>query len=98
MNRRDSFKNGAYRMVFSKDKTKNAHNKLNLRDTSTEPSNLYGDRNIPREESKLDLNDRAQDSEPDSDDGPPPLETAFTSPENRRRLASERRQKVLEES
>lgn len=42
--------NGAYRMVFSDTKkpesVENHHNKLNLRDKSTEPSNLFGDANI----------------------------------------------------
>ena len=80
-------------MVFNKDKNKNkaTHNKLNLRDTSTDPVNLYGDNNINRGvvESKPEFNDREE--EPDSDDGPPELETAYTSPDNRRKLANERR-------
>lgn len=42
------------------------HNKLNLRDTSTEPTNIYGDRNLARTDQ--DLNDR------EDDDQPPPLE------------------------
>lgn len=46
-------------MVFSNSKLKSTHhNKLNLRDKSSDPSNLFGDRNLPREETDVDLNDR----------------------------------------
>lgn len=35
-------------MVFSNDRMKSQHhNRLNLRDTSQEPSNIYGDANLP---------------------------------------------------
>ena len=35
-------------MVFdNKNKSKEHHNRLNLRDTSSEPTNLFGDRNLP---------------------------------------------------
>lgn len=59
MSRSSRFQNGAYRMVFKDNKTKSTHhNKLNLRDTSAEPSNLFGDRNLPRDTIDRDLNDR----------------------------------------
>lgn len=46
--RKQELQNGAYRMVFSETKKPEGvgHNKLNLRDQSTEPSNLFGDANI----------------------------------------------------
>ena len=50
-------------MVFNDKNAKTHHNKLNLRDTSTDPQNLYGDANInrrlPQNPSNNDLNDRA---------------------------------------
>ena len=78
-------------MIFSDQKSKTTHhNKLNLRDKSTDPSNLHGDRDLYVQEN-ADLNDRAE--EDDSDDGPPPLETAYVSPDARRRKVLEKKRK-----
>ena len=44
------FQNGAYRMVFSNSKNNvqsTHHNRMNLRDTSSDPSNIFGDSNLP---------------------------------------------------
>lgn len=68
-------------MVFTdKNMQSSHHNRLNLRDTSAEPGNIYGDSNIPAsrilrrdEDFNDDLNDRADN---DAEDLPPPLETA----------------------
>lgn len=63
-------------MVFSDKKVRDAavptniHNRLNLRDKSTEPSNLYGDANIRPRDSRQ----RMRAFESDSED-PPELET-----------------------
>ena len=44
---RRNLQNGAYRMVFTDKKSQSSnHNRLNLRDKSTDPGNLYGDANI----------------------------------------------------
>jgi len=41
------FQTGAYRMVFKDERLKNSHhNRLNLRDRSVEPANLFGDQNL----------------------------------------------------
>ena len=47
-------------MVFSNNKMKSDHhNRLNLRDVSAEPQNLFGDRNLPNtEDTNEELNDR----------------------------------------
>lgn len=72
-------------MVFSDKKSKTMHhNRVNIRDTSTEPTNLHGDANLPssrmgRQESTNDLNDRAED--PEDSDQPPPLETGHLTVE-----------------
>ena len=44
--RRRELQDGAYRMVFNNQT--NLHNKVNLRDTSTDPNNLFGDANLAR--------------------------------------------------
>ena len=45
--RRNNLQNGAYRMVFSdKKKISDHHTRLNLRDRSCEPNNLFGDANV----------------------------------------------------
>ena len=49
-------------MVFNKER-ENLHNRTNIRDKSTDPSNIYGDANIRM----------GQDLQSD-DDEPPPLE------------------------
>lgn len=75
-------------MVFSDKKngnsslpqTMNLHNKLNLRDRSTEPHNLFGDANIRRKEPER----RNQVSNSDSD-GPPDLEEAWHTSNSRKR-------------
>lgn len=77
---RRELREGAYRMVFSDKKnpeasqaqTINPHNKLNLRDRSTEPHNLFGDANIRRREPER----RNQPNNSDSDE-PPDLEEAW---------------------
>ena len=92
LQRGSEFRDGSYRMIFSDKKNASAHhNKLNIRDTSTEPSNLFGDRNLYNENNNNndDLNDREQDS----DDGPPPLETAYVSPDQRRRMNMAKKRK-----
>ena len=61
-------------MVFSDKKSKTAHhNKLNLRDTSIEPTNLNGDANLPRA-AAADTNDDLNDRVPTDIDEIPPLE------------------------
>lgn len=61
-------------MVFNDNNNSSTHhNKLNLRDRSIEPGNLFGDRNLystQNDNNNEDINDR----EDDSDDLPPPLE------------------------
>lgn len=43
------------------------HNRLNIRDTSQEPSNLYGDRNLPSNRISR-ANGMAESANEDSDD------------------------------
>lgn len=62
-------------MVFKSDKNKTEHhNRLNIRDRSYEPSNLFGDQNIPSTRNRTnaaadddddDLNARVPDDLPD---------------------------------
>lgn len=84
-------------MVFTDKKSQSSnHNRLNLRDKSTDPGNLYGDANInasraqqrgsrggvrmQQQDTNAELNDRVEE-DTDSDDGPPPLEQAYRSPQ-----------------
>jgi hypothetical protein len=65
--RRRELQSSAYRMVFSNQRENN-HNRTNIRDRSTDPSNIYGDANI---RVGRDLSD---------DDEPPPLENVRNRP------------------
>ena len=76
-------------MVFSNKKIQSTHhNRLNLRDTSAEPGNIYGDSNLPtshhysNEDIDSDLNDRQEVNTNDVSELPP-LETAHV-PHNER--------------
>ena len=41
---RPDLQNSAYRIIFNEDRTKQRHhNKINIRDTSVDPANIYGD-------------------------------------------------------
>lgn len=54
-------------MVFSQQPGN--HNRVNIRDTSTEPSNLFGDAQIPKKSNPVMA---------DEEDMPPPLESYKT--------------------
>lgn len=84
-------------MVFSK--TKNSHhNRMNLRDTSSEPTNLYGDQNLPRTTNSQnnaganndddDLNDRATGGLSRMPSDLPDLETAHVPHRERKARAA----------
>ena len=57
-------------MVFADKKVKSTnHNRLNLRDTSTEPSNLFGDQNMNHMNRRsTDVINRPENNKEDSDD------------------------------
>ena len=63
--KRRELQSSAYRMVFNEGAT-NLHNRTNIRDRSTDPSNIYGDANLSKVRVGRDLSD--------DDDMPPPLE------------------------
>lgn len=72
-------------MVFNNKKSQAAHhNRLNLRDTSAEPTNLFGDRNLPSQaaQDNDDLNDR------EVPDDLPPLEEAHVPHRERKARAA----------
>ena len=71
---RRELQDGAYRMVFNKNTGSSYHNKTNLRDTSTEPGNLAGDRTFKRVRNPLPS---------DSDDDLPPDLEEVRSPNRR---------------
>ena len=74
-------------MVFSNSKLKSSHhNRLNLRDKSSDPNNLFGDRNLPQEETDKDLNDREDPYE--IPDDLPNLEQAHVPLNERRERAA----------
>ena len=86
-------------MVFNDSRTQNNHhNRLNLRDTSSDASNLYGDRNLPRPAPQVatndrDLNDRQEDSSEDLLDEIPALEQHHVPHAERRQRAAIRKVK-----
>ena len=87
------FQSGAYRMVFSNKKAQSTHhNKLNLRDTSAEPSNIFGDTNLPStlrdEDFDNDLNDRQPPVDENLISELPPLEIAHVPHHERRARAA----------
>ena len=89
------FVNGAYRMVFRDKRTQDAHhNRLNIRDTSQDASNLYGDRSLHRQQptTDQDLNDRIEDSDENQYSELPDLETGHIPHAERRERAI--RQKI----
>ena len=87
-------------MVFTDKKSQDRHhNRMNLRDTSSDPTNIHGDANIPRASGSRiigrgassninddnDLNDRDEDDRTTGlPDDLPPLETAHVPHAERR--------------
>ena len=60
---RENLQQGAYRIVFNRENSKDHHHIVNLRDRSTD-NNLFGDNNIKRSGKK---NPLSQETEVDSD-------------------------------
>jgi len=77
-------------MVFSDKKMKSSHhNKLNLRDTSVEPTNLFGDHNLPQGDTDRELNDRlGTPVNLEIPDDLPPLEEAHVPHHERKARAA----------
>ena len=72
LNRREHLPSSGYRIVFNNEQNRQQyHNRMNYRDTSSDPSNLHGDYRLNKADS-------------DDEDLPPPLENVRLLSQNQR--------------